>query len=86
MMDHDLKYAVIVLAAFSVMVVALAVVGFFAIVPLQAGVYRLTDRIDAVEKQSSDERARIKTELNARLDAFRQNMDARLADIRHYRK
>lgn len=97
----DLKYAVILFAAFSVMITAVGAVGYFAITPLQNDIARLKDasativsrketndrndfvdrRIEKVEKDAADARARDKADINNRIDAFRGDLNARIAEI-----
>lgn len=86
----DLKYTLILFAAFSVMIVAIAVVGFFAITPLQVDIARLKESAATiVSRKETNERdyfidrreEKIEKDLNERLDNFRSDLNALIAEI-----
>lgn len=86
----DIKYTLVLFAAFSVMIVAIAVVGFFAISPLQGDIARLKEsattavsRKETIERNDFVDRReeKIEKDLNERIDAFRADLNARIAEI-----
>lgn len=91
MLDQkDLKYAVILLASFSVMIVAIGALLFFAIAPMQADIAGLrgeaktfisrkemNDNIHFVQESFAVTRG----QLNTRVDSLREDLNGRIHTI-----
>lgn len=81
-------YAVILLAALSVMITAVSAVGYYSLTPIQVDVAllkgankTLDQKIDNVDKGTADALLREKTVTNDRFDAFKADLNARIAEI-----